>query len=333
MRGRLIAVSLLVGTVLPAGALAAAAQQPKAGPGGIEIRLVDLSADSSHDPLGRSYIVDRLAPGTTIRRRVQITNATGSAADVGVYAAAATLHRGRFGFAGGHSRNELASWMSVDQGVLRMPAGARRLETVTIDVPNDASSGERYAVVWAEVSAPAPVGGGVTLVTRVGVRVYLSVGPGGALPANFAIGALTATRSGAGEPQVVASVHNSGQRSLAIGGELTLSKGPGGLRAGPFSVKLGAALAPDNSQVVTVRLDKRLPRGPWHAQIRLRSGFLQRGASATLTFPRQSGIVQVIPGKSRHLMLFAILLGLIVAAAIALLLLRRPRRLNPVPAA
>ena len=333
MRGRLIAVSLLVGTVLPAGALAAAPQQPMAGSGGIEIRLVDLSADSSHDPLGRSYIVDRLAPGTTIRRRVQITNATGSAADVGVYAAAATLHRGRFGFAGGHSRNELASWISVNQGVLRMPTGARTLETVTIDVPNDASSGERYAVVWAEVSAPAPAGGGVTLVARVGVRVYLFVGPGGALPANFAIGALTAKRSGAGEPLVIASVHNSGQRSLAIGGELTLSKGPGGLRAGPFPVKLGAALPPGNSRVVTVRLDKRLPRGPWHAQIRLRSGFLQRGASATLTFPRQSGLVQIVPARSRHLMLFAILLGLIVAAAIALVLLRRPRRLNPVPAA
>ena len=112
-----------------------------------------------------------------------------------------------------------------------------------------------------------------------------------------------------------------------------MSEGPGGLRAGPFPVKLGAALPPGNSRVVTVRLDKRLPRGPWHAQIRLRSGFLQRGASATLTFPRQSGLVQIVPARSRHLMLFAILLGLIVAAAIALVLLRRPRRLNPVPAA
>ena len=332
MRGLLIAAALLVGIVLPASALAAAPQQPKAGSGGIEIRLLALSADSSHDPLGRSYIVDRLAPGTTIRRRVQISNGTGSTADVGVYAAAATLHHGRFGFAGGRGRNELASWMSVSQGVLRMPTGTRRLETVTIDVPNQASSGERYAVIWAEVSAPAPAGGGVTLVTRVGVRVYLSVGPGGALPANFTVGTLTAERSASGDPLVAASVHNSGQRSLDIGGELTLSKGPGGLRAGPFAVKLGAALAPGSSRVATVRLDERLPRGPWHAQIRLRSGFLQRGASATLTFPRQAGLGQV-PARSRHLLLFAILLGLIVAAAVALVLLRRPRRLSPLPAA
>ena len=333
MRGRLIAAGLLVGIVLPASALAAAPHQPKPGSGGIEIRLVDLSSDSPHDPLGRSYVVDRLAPGTTIRRRVEISNGTGSTADVGLYAAAATLQRGRFGFAGGHGRNELASWMSVSHGVLRLPTGARRLETVTIDVPNDASSGERYAVVWAEVSAPAPAGGGVTLVTRVGIRVYLSVGPGGALPSNFAIGALTAERSASGDPLVAASVNNSGRRSLDIGGELTLSKGPGGLRAGPFAVKLGAALAPGSSRVVTVRLDKRLPRGPWHAQIRLRSGFLQRGASATLTFPRQAGLGKVVPARSRHLLLFAILLGLIVAGAIALVLLRRPRHLNPLPAA
>ena len=334
MRARLVAVSFLVGIALPAGgALAASPQQPRRS-GGIEIRLLDLSADSAHDPLGRSYIVGRMAPGTTIRRRVQITNGTGSAADVGVYAAAATLHRGRFGFGGGHHRNELASWISVSQGVvLRMPAGGRTLETVTIDVPGEASSGERYAVIWAEVSAPAPAGGGVTLVTRVGVRVYLSIGPGGALPANFAIGALTAKRAASGDPLVAASVHNSGQRTLDVAGELTLSEGPGGLRAGPFPVKVGAALAPHSTRVVTVPLDKRLPRGPWDAQIKLRSGFLQRGATATLTFPRQAEPTQVGPAGSRHLMLFAILLGSIMAVAAGLILLLRLRRPNPLPAA
>jgi hypothetical protein len=333
VRARLVAVSLLVGIALPAGgALAASPQQPRTS-GGIEIRLLDPSADSAHDPLGRSYIVGTMAPGTTIRRRVQITNGTGSTADIGVYAAAATLHRGRFGFGGGHRRNELASWISVSQGILRMPAGAKTLETVTIDVPSQASSGERYAVVWAEVSAPAPAAGGVTLVTRVGVRVYLSIGPGGALPANFAIGALAAKRTASGEPLVVATVLNSGQRTLDIVGELTLSGGPGGLRAGPFAVKVGAALAPDSSRVVTVPLDKRLPRGPWHAQVKLRSGFLQRGATATLTFPPQAEPTQVAPAASRHLMLFAILLGAIMAAAAALMLLLRLRRPDSLPAA
>ena len=294
-------------------------------------------AADSRDPLARSYIVDRVAPGTTIRRRVEITNGTGSTADVGVYPAAATLVRGKFGFAGGHRRNELSSWMSVNHDVLRMPSGTKAIETVTIDVPEQASAGERYAVVWAEVSAQAPASGGVTLVTRVGVRVYLSIGPGGALPSNFAIGALGAKRSATGEPVVAAKVYNSGRRTLDITGELTLSKGPGGLRAGPLPVKLGTALAPGNSELVSVRLDKRLPRGPWHAQLRLRSGFLQRGAAATLTFPRQAGPANIVPARSRHVILVVILLVLLSIAALVLLLFRRMRRnrrrLHPLPVA
>ena len=63
-----------------------------------------------------------------------------------------------------------------------------------IDVPVDASAGERYAVVWAEVSAPASAAGGVTLVNRVGVRVYLSVAPGGAVAGGAATPAVANDR-------------------------------------------------------------------------------------------------------------------------------------------
>ncbi len=85
--------------------------------------------------------------------------------------------------------------------------------------------------MWAEVSAAAPAGGGVTLVNRVGVRMYLSIGPGGAGHASFVIGSPTPRRSGSGEPLVVANVRNTGKRTLSIGGTLMLSGGPGGLQA------------------------------------------------------------------------------------------------------
>ena len=39
--------------------------------------------------------------------------------------------------------------------------------------PIGATSGERYAVVWAQVAAPG--GGRITEVNRVGIRVYLAV--------------------------------------------------------------------------------------------------------------------------------------------------------------
>ncbi len=274
MRGGLIALSLLAGIIVPAGSALAA------GPGSIGIRLVDVSVDS-RNPLGRSYIVDRVAPGTSIRRRVEIVNTTGATADVALYPAAANLRRSKFGFAPGRSRNELSGWTSVSRGALRLPPGRKTVETVTVDVPLEASSGERYAVIWAEVSAPAPSGGGVTLVNRVGVRMYLAVGPGGAPPSNFVIRSLGAKRSASRERLVVARVHNSGQRTLEISGNLTLSKGPGGLSAGPVPVKLATALAPGESRLVNVRLDKQLPRGPWRAQMRLRSGSTQRVAVAS----------------------------------------------------
>lgn len=285
MRGRLIALSLLAGIIVPASsAPAALAHQQMAEPGGIGIRIADVPADSRNDPLARSYIVNRLAPGKSSQRRIEISNSTGSTTSVAVYPAAASIHQGGFAFAPSHGKNELTSWTSVSRDVLRLQSGTKAFETVTIRVPKDASSGERYGVIWAEVSTSGS--GGVKLANRVGIRMYVSVGPGGAPPSNFVIGSLTARRSASGQPVVVARIHNSGQRTIAISGSLTLSKGPGGVRAGPFPVKLVVPLAPGASRSVTVRLDRGLPRGPWRAEMRLRGRLLQRVAVATITFPR-----------------------------------------------
>ena len=322
MRGRLTALSVLAGMIVPAGALATPVPQPTAGSGGIGIRLVDVPADSP-DPLARSYIVDRLAPGTSIRRRVEIINTTRATATVAVYPAAASLRRGSFGFAPSRSRNELSSWTSVSRDVVRLLPGTEAFETVTINVPKETSSGERYAVIWAKVSALAPGAGGVTLVNRVGVRMYVSVGPGGAPPSNFVIGSLTAARSTTGAPLVVTRIRNSGRRPIDISGDLTLSEGPGGLRAGPFTVEVGAALAPGESEPATVQLDTRLPRGPWHARITLRSGLLERTAVATITFPPNAGAAKPAGSRALILHIIEILLVLLVLAALAFLLIRR----------
>jgi hypothetical protein len=325
VRIRLIGLSLLAGIIFPASSALAA------GSNGIGVRLVDIRAGSSDNPRAASYIVERLAPGARISRRVEITNTTHSAAVVSIYPAGAGLHLGAFGFAPGHTRNELSSWTAVSRAVLRLAPGTKAFETVTVDVPKDASSGERYAVIWAEVSAPAPAGGGVTLVNRVGVRMYLSVGPGGAPPANFAIGPLAAERSATGAPLVVAKIHNSGRRTLDVNGNVTLSNGPSGLRAGPFLVKL-SALAPGTSMPAIVRLDKRLPRGPWRVDMRLSSGFVERAAVKTMTFPRygtaaRPPVVTATPSGSGRLILAAIGLSvLLAAAAVALLHARRGRQ-------
>jgi hypothetical protein len=318
VRCRLTIAFLLGAIFVPASsALAASPPQPTSSSSGIGIRLVG-GADA--------YIVDRLAPATSIRRRIEITNGTATTADVAVYPAAAFLRRGTFGFASGQTRNELSGWTSVTRRVLRLPPGARALETVTINVPKVATRGEHYAVIWAEVSAATPNGGGVTLVNRVGVRMYISIGPGGASPANFAIASLTAERAATGAPLVVAKIRNSGRRTLDIHGTLTLSRGPGGLRAGPFPVTPVTAIAPGDSERATVVLDKRLPRGPWLAHMTLRSGPVERNAVATLTFPRH--IVAAKPAGSSHELILEVMIVLVslAVAAVALLLSRTRRR-------
>jgi hypothetical protein len=285
VHGRLIALSLFVGIVIPAAAAPAALAKPTtAETGGIGIRIVDVPPDSSTDPLAFSYIVNQLVPGTTVQRQIEVGNSTRSIKSIAFYPAAASLRKGQFTFAPSHKKNELSGWTSVSKGVLRLQPGTKAFETVTIRVPKDASSGERYGVIWAEVSTSGA--GRVKLANRVGIRMYVSVGPGGAPPSNFAIRSLVARRSASGQPFVVAKIHNSGQRTIAISGNLTLSKGPGGVRAGPFPVKLVVPLPPGVSRSMTVRLDRRLPRGPWRAELRLRGRLLQRVGVTTITFPR-----------------------------------------------
>jgi MYXO-CTERM domain-containing protein len=319
-RGAWITLSLVAGAAVVTSSALAAPRSPAIG--GVGVRLVDVSANAKSDPLARSYIVDRVAPGTIVSRRIEISNTTRARVAVAVYPAGAELRRGNFAFAQGRGRNELSSWTSVTRPIRTLPPGARALDTVTVSVPKLASSGERYAVVWVEMSAPTSAKARIKLVNRVGIRLYLSVGPGGAPPANFVVGALTAERLAAGVPRLVARVRNNGRRTLDIIGALTLSDGPGGLRAGPFAVRLGTTLSPGQSEPAIVTFDKRLPRGPWRAQLRLSSGFVHRSSAATVTFPVAAGRTK--PPKSNHLLLeVSALLALLAVGGFALVRSRR----------
>lgn len=277
-------------TSLAGGAVtASAAAPPRAGGGSIGLRLLDVPAIVRDDPRARLYVVDHLAPGAVVQRRMLVSNTTRSAVRVGGYAAAASIARGSFSGAVGRTRNELSTWTSVRPSSTEIAAGARAVATVTISVPRDAAPGERYAVIWAEARTTASRHGGITEVSRVGIRMYVSVGPGGPPAADFAIDSLTAERSDDGRPQIVARVRNTGGRALDMNGTLRLRAGPGGLSAGPFAADLGTTLAIADSEPVVITLDRQLPDGPWAAQVVLRSGLLERRAHATVTFPGTKG--------------------------------------------
>lgn len=194
-------------------------------------------------------------------------------------------------------------------------AGGSATALVTIRVPADASPGERYGVVWAEIRSTASAAG-VNEVSRVGIRLYLSVGPGGAPAADFVIDSLTAGRSGNGQANVIASVRNTGGRALDLSGSLELLEGPAGLRAGPFPAELGSTLAIGTTGSVKIELGAEIPSGPWTATVVLRSGLVERSARAVLSFPDSgAGETVRVQGGSLGLRLY-LFVGLVLVATV-----------------
>lgn len=301
---------------------------------GIGIRLLDAPQALINDPRAHSYIVDNLKPGATITRHVLVSNDTGHPAHLLLYIAASDIENGQFTPGSRGSTNELTGWSTLSPATMDLPQGGSAKATVTIHVPSDATVGERYATIIADLP-PTATGEGVKVESRVGIRMYLNVVGKGGPRTDFTIDTLTAERDKDGSPVVQAQVHNVGDRAIDLSGALTLDHGPGGLGAGPFPAELGTTLAPGQSEPVTVKLNKALPAGPWHARIQLRSGLIQRAAEGTITFPSAAGTsaapvkAKAVPlTKNRHV-LVPIAIGLILALLIALflfLLWKRRRR-------
>ncbi|MEV6209722.1 peptidase [Kitasatospora sp. NPDC051914] len=280
------------------------------------MKLLDAPRDREDDPRARMYIVDHLAPGSVIHRRLQVTNDSDVDRRVDLYAGSAAVDGGIFTVGADRTPNELTTWVSVDDctsdedvsgeatdcgpskaegavqpsaAVVRdVPAHGTAVVRVSVRVPPKASVGERYAVVWAQVAGNTGPTANVRLVNRVGVRIYLDVGPGGEPPSDFQIEELTPARAPDGTPKVVAKVRNTGKRALDLTGSLTMTDGPGSLRAGPFTANLGTTLGVGEREPVTVPLDRQLPNGPWKVRLTLVSGLVQRTVTATLTFPSGS---------------------------------------------
>ncbi|MEU9048552.1 MULTISPECIES: peptidase [unclassified Kitasatospora] len=302
---------------LVCGASTAAAEgqgqtPPPTVEGSIGLKLLDAPRDREADPRALTYVVDHLAPGSVIHRRLLVTNTSDVAQHVDLYAGSAAVNSGTFTVDADRTPNELTTWVSVDDcvsdadvsskatdcgtsgtrpstppstAVRDVPAHGTAVVRISVRVPSNASAGERYAVLWAQVAGHAGPAGNVRLVNRVGVRFYLDVGPGGEPPSDFRIEGLTPGRAPDGTPKLVAKVHNTGKRALDLTGSMSMTDGPGSLSAGPYAVNLGTTLGIDQTEPVTVPLDRQLPNGPWKVHLTLASGLVQHTATATITFP------------------------------------------------
>jgi hypothetical protein len=329
-RMSLVRRSLVAGAILALVQVVPALAQSGVPDGSIGIRLLEAPEDLADDPRARLYIIDHLNQGDTIRRRIEVSSGLDHPIRLRLYAAGAVVSTSAFRFLEGQTQNELSSWTTVDPTSVEVPPHGSTTALVTIAVPEDAEDGERYAVVWAQTPPSAPSDGGVIAVDRVGIRVYLSVGRGGAPPTDFRIESLTASRDDAGRPIVSATVVNTGGRAIDLSGTLRLSEGPGGLSAGPFPAELGATIGIGQRGTVRVVLARSIPDGPWTADLRLRSNLVKRQARGRITFPSAPGAgsdpVLTEEGSSLALLAVIVAIGLAMAAGLWLFFVLRRRR-------
>lgn len=318
---------------LPAAALTAGPtiERGQSDDEGIGIRLVDIPAATQKDPRARSYIVDNLPPGSTINRRIEVRNHTSVSQEVRVYPGAARIDNGAFVPEPSTTENDLVTWTSVDKQALHLGPDESAMVMVTVKVPADAAEGEQYAAVWAEVRSKPNPKTKIASAMRVGVRMYVSVGPGNGPAADFAISGLSAGRNDKGEAEVRAAISNTGGRALDVSGTLSLTEGPSGLAAGPFPTQRVLTLAPGSTGEVLITLGAELPNGPWHAALQVKSGLVEHDATARLTFPAAgaSVVVETEQGLPAWLIVAGGIAGAALVALVVIIVLRRRRRPSP----
>jgi hypothetical protein len=285
------------------------------------VRLFDVPVAAAHNPRALRYIIDFVHPGSVIRRRILVLNQETRRARFAVYPDAARITHGMFVGDSGETRSELTRWIRLQHRTLTLSPGASSLDMVTIRVPRGATRGEHYGVIWVQQAARVRTASGTAIkeVNRVGIRIYLDVGRGGAPPTRFVITSVAGHRPPSGEPVVVARVHNIGGLAVDLSGQVRLSDGPGGIAAGPFREQQVVTLAPGQSGNLVFAESKDLPGGSWRATVRLVSGLTTATARSDIQFSGGRG-------PSAWTRLSPLIWALGAACLLILVMIRRSRR-------
>jgi hypothetical protein len=307
-------------TSAPAKTSAALSDWP-AAPDEFGVRLEDVPVDEANNPRALRYVIDYLPTRTVIHRRILVINEEPQTAKLSVYADAAHITGGQFVGDTGATRSELTGWISVRHPRVTLGPGDSELDMVTVTVPKGATTGEHYGVVWVQqTSKPKPGSSfGVTEVSRVGVRLYLAVGQGGAPPTSFKVTSVTGRRSASGQPVVLARVSNTGGRAVDLNGSVSLTDGPGNSSSGPYKAQKIVTLAPGQSWKMTFSAPKSLPSGSWKAKVRLVSGLTKATGAATVRFgPTVTAAAAGVGGLSAMQWVWLALIALVVVLALVM---------------
>jgi hypothetical protein len=292
--------------------------------GSFGVRLFDVPVSDAHNPRGLRYIIDFLHPGSVIHRRILVQNSESRTGTFTVYPDAARITKGNFVGDAGATRSELTTWTRVQHRVLRLRPGASAFDTVTIRVPRHPTRGEHYGVIWAQQSALRRSAAGTMIreVARVGIRVYLGIGRGGAPPTRFKITSISGTTLKGGQPELVAHVANIGGLAVDLTGTARLSGGPGGAAVSAVAERQVITLAPGQSGNLYFAERRGVPDGPWQARVKLVSGFSTAVAGSVIDF--------AATGSGRGWLIWGagLLLALIVVTIAALRYRAGPRRVR-----
>ena len=305
---------------------------PLGPPGSFGVRLVDVPVSEAGNPRALRYIIDYLPTGAVIHRRILVANNESRTVRFTVYPDAAFISDGQFAGYAGATRNELTNWVSVQHPTVTLAAGASVMDMISIRVPPGATRGEHYGVIWVQQTAKVHSRGrefALTEVNRVGIRMYLAVGRGGAPPTSFDIASITGHLTDAGQPIVVAHVDNTGGRAIDLNGSVLLADGPGGTSSGPFAAQKIVTLAPGQSWNVTFAAPKSLPDGSWRATVTLVSGLTTAKATATIQL---SNIAVTQAALSAMQWIWLALGGLVLALVAAMVWYARQHRRREIPA-
>jgi hypothetical protein len=317
----ILSISIPVASAATSGRLSAA---PRSA-GNFGVRLVDAPVSQAGNPRAYEYIIDYLPTGQVIHRRILIMNKEPQTSRFAVYPAAAHITGGQFTGYSGAARNELTTWVSVQHPVVTLAPGAAVMDMVTIKVPPGATRGEHYGVIWVQqrASTQRRAKFAVIEVSRVGIRMYVAVGRGGAPPTSFDITSITGRWSPTGEPVIVAHVNNTGGRALDLNGTASLADGPGNTSSGPFQAQKIITLAPGQSGDMTFAAPMSLPQGFWRVTVTLVSGLTRARATTTILLAKR---VAAQAGISETQRIGLGLAGLVVAVVMGWYMLRHRRR-------
>jgi hypothetical protein len=318
----MLTLALAAGAVFPAASVRAATLPAGTSPAGsFGVRLYDVPVSDAHNPRGLRYIIDFLHPGSVIHRRILVQNNEARIVRFAVYADAAKITKGTFVGDAGATRSELTTWIRVQHPVLRLRPGQSALDMITIRVPRKATRGEHYGVIWVQQSAMRRSANGAMIreVARVGVRIYLDVGHGGAPPTRFRITSVTGRTLNSGQPVLVTHVANIGGLAVDLTGTATLSSGPGGAKVSAVAERQVLTLAPGQSGNLMFPEHRGVPTGPWQARVKLVSGFSTAIAGSVIDFARPGS------GLPWAVWLPGLLLGLLLASAVVLRYRPHPR--------